>query len=52
MAGDIIVSINGIEVNESSQIYEILAGDKSTLIMHVYRGRNKIKVAITPEAAE
>lgn len=52
MAGDIIVSINGIEVNESAQIYEILASDKDLLVMHVYRGRTKIKVAVTPEAAE
>lgn len=52
MAGDIIVSINGTEVSESSQIYEILAGNKELLIMHVYRGKSKIKVAVTPEPAE
>lgn len=38
MAGDIIVSINGIEVNDSSQVYEILAGKQEILIMHIYRG--------------
>lgn len=52
MAGDIIVSINGIETNESSQIYEILDSNKDLLVMHVYRGKTKIKVAVTPEAAE
>lgn len=52
MAGDIIISINGKEVSESSDIYEILAGNKDILMMHVFRGRTKIIVAITPEPAE
>ncbi|KAG5671398.1 hypothetical protein PVAND_001596 [Polypedilum vanderplanki] len=55
-AGDIILSINGRDVRQSGDIYEILTDSKdmfgNVLIMHVWRGRQKIKVAVTPEAAE
>lgn len=52
MAGDIITSINGVEVSESSDIYEILAGKQEILIMNIFRGRTHLKVAITPDPAE
>lgn len=53
MAGDIIININGTEVASSQDIYDLLAsGGKDILLMQIYRGRQKIKVAITPEAAE
>ncbi len=50
MAGDIIVNIDGKEVTESSQIYDILEGNKELLVMHVYRGQNRTKVTVAPEA--
>lgn len=52
MAGDIILSINGQEVSESAQIYDFLAGNKDILLMHVWRGTQRLKIAVTPEIVE
>jgi HtrA serine peptidase 2 len=51
-AGDVILSINGRDVGASSDIYEILAKGHDMLVMHVWRGKQKIKLAVTPEPAE
>lgn len=50
--GDIILSINGQEVTQSSDIYEILAGKKDILLMHIWRGSQLLKIAVTPEIVE
>lgn len=52
MAGDIILNINGHDVGQSSDIYDILDQGKEILLMHVWRGRQRIKIAVTPEKAE
>ncbi|XP_070503551.1 serine protease HTRA2, mitochondrial isoform X2 [Chironomus tepperi] len=54
MAGDIIISINGQEVTQSSDVYDILAtnsASKDILMMNVWRGK-LIKIAVTPEIVE
>lgn len=47
--GDIITHINGREVKNSSDIYDVLGGKGKTLNMTVFRGNKIMNVNVTPE---
>lgn len=50
--GDIITHINGKEVRNSADIYDVLGEKGTALKMTVFRGNSKIIVSITPEDPE
>jgi len=52
MAGDIILSINGSVVKQSSDIYKILSSGTKVLDMIVLRNGKLLKVAVTPDDPE
>ncbi|XP_055547509.1 serine protease HTRA2, mitochondrial [Wyeomyia smithii] len=47
--GDIITSINGKEVKNSADVYEMLAGTNRVLSIIIYRGVEKMTVKVTLE---
>lgn len=47
--GDIITHINGKEVKNSANIYDVLGGKGKLLTMSVFRGNKRITVNVTPE---
>lgn len=51
-AGDIIVNINGKDVVQSSDIYEILSSGTKTLNTIVLRNGQTVKITVTPDDAE
>lgn len=52
MAGDIILNINGKDVTQSADIYEILASNEKVLEMIVLRNGQIHKIAVTPDDPE
>lgn len=52
MAGDIILNINGNDVKQSADIYEILSSKTKTLNMIVLRNGQTMKVSVTPDDPE
>lgn len=52
MAGDIILNINGKDVKESADIYEILASREKVLQMKVLRNGQIHKISVTPDDPE
>jgi len=47
--GDIVTEINGKEIHNSSDIYDVLAEKEKILNMTIYRGLNRMKIEIKPE---
>lgn len=47
--GDIITHINGKEVKNSADIYDVLGEKGKTLTMTVFRGNKQITVTVMPE---
>ncbi|XP_055384791.1 serine protease HTRA2, mitochondrial [Condylostylus longicornis] len=47
--GDIVVDINGKNVHNSSDIYEILSDKDEILNITIYRGLKKMKIKVKPE---
>ena len=52
MAGDIILNINGNDVTQSSDIYEILASKTKSLNMILLRNGQVVKTSVIPESPE
>lgn len=52
MAGDIILNINGKDVKQSTDIYEILTGNTKTLGMSVLRNGQTVNLLVTPDEPE
>lgn len=52
MAGDIILNINGKDVKESSDIYDILSSKEKALEMLVLRNSKIVRVVVTPDDPE
>lgn len=47
--GDIVTHINGKEVKNSNDVYQVLDGKQKSLEMSVYRGFEKLKITVIPE---
>jgi HtrA serine peptidase 2 len=52
MAGDIILHINGTDVKQSADIYEILSSPTKALNMIVLRSGQMIKISVVPDDPE
>jgi HtrA serine peptidase 2 len=52
LPGDIVTHINGKDVKNSSDVYDVLTEKGKTLNMTVYRGPEKMLVLVTPEDPE
>jgi HtrA serine peptidase 2 len=52
LPGDIVTHINGKDVKNSSDVYDVLTDKGKTLNMIVYRGPEKLSVVVTPEDPE
>lgn len=50
--GDIITSINGREVKNSGDVYELLSAKERELNITIYRGVDRMTVKVTPEDAD
>ncbi|KAL9695688.1 hypothetical protein quinque_014973 [Culex quinquefasciatus] len=50
--GDIITSINGHEVKNSGDVYELLSAKERELNITIYRGVDRMTVKVTPEDAD
>uniref|UniRef100_A0A1Q3F965 Serine protease HTRA2, mitochondrial n=1 Tax=Culex tarsalis TaxID=7177 RepID=A0A1Q3F965_CULTA len=50
--GDIITSINGREVKNSADVYELLTAKERELNITIYRGVERLTVKVTPEDAD
>lgn len=50
--GDIITSINGKEVKNSADVYELLSAKERELNITIYRGVERMTVKVTPEDAD
>ena len=47
--GDIVISINGVPVNNATDIYTSLENTSGPLSLQIARGRVKKTITITPE---
>lgn len=47
--GDIVTQINGKDIHNTSQIYEVLSQKGKALNMIIYRGNKRLEVTIVPE---
>jgi S1-C subfamily serine protease len=52
LPGDIVTHINGKDVKNSSDVYDLLSEKGKTLTMVIYRGSDKKTVTVTPEDPE
>ena len=52
MAGDIVLNINGKDVKQSADIYEILENQTKVLEMLVLRNGQVIRIAVVPESQD
>jgi PDZ domain-containing secreted protein len=52
LPGDIVTHINGKDVKNSSDVYDLLSEKGKTLTMVIYRGSDKNTVIVTPEDPE